>query len=426
MRNFIIVIASFLLSISIAEAQKKVILCKLLIDGTGKTQADVSIVIEGDRITSVVKAGQEPKDATLIDLRSYTVLPGLIDMHSHPLVSGDEYQIQHLEKSSAQKALEGLKRSQDFMRCGWTTLRIAGDADVGYAHLEIRDAINKGLFVGPRIYGAGHWISATGGGGDVNFMSYEQHLSVDGLVVDGPEEMRKAVRNEIKYGSDWIKLLVSGAYATAGDNPKNVHLSADELAIAIAEAKRRDVPVMAHAHAAEAIKMASNAGARTIEHGSFIDEEGMKIMIANGTYLIPTLTVFKYNLEMLKNSTALSKAYQITVANTPSRDAGYRKALAMGVKFGVGTDFFDNPVQFSINEFSELVRIGMTPMQAIVAGTKVNAEILGKEKDLGTIEAGKFADIIAVDGNPLNDINDLHKVNFVMSGGKVFRNDVKK
>lgn len=420
MRKLIFLIGLFCVSSGLL-AQKQVILCKLLIDGTGKTFPDAAILIDGERIVSVGKADQMPRDAQVHDLRNFTVLPGLIDMHSHPLVSGDAYQIQHLEKSSAQKALEGLKRAQEFMMSGWTTLRIAGDADVGYAHLEIRDAINKGLFPGPRIFGAGHWISATGGGGDVNFMSYEQHLEVDGLVVNGAEEMRKAVRTEIKYGSDWIKLLVSGAYATAGDNPKNVHLSKDELAVAMDEATRRDVPVMAHAHSAEAIKMAAKAGARTIEHGSFIDEEGMKLMIEHGTYLIPTLTVFKFNIDMLKDSKALSKAYQITVANSASRDAGYRKALTMGVKFGVGTDFFGNPVPYSLNEFPELVRIGMTPMQAIVTATKVNAEILGKEKDLGTIEQGKYADIIAVEGNPIQDINQIKNTRFVMVGGRVMK-----
>ncbi|MEJ0057744.1 MAG: amidohydrolase family protein [Bacteroidota bacterium] len=412
----------FIVSVT-TQAQKKAIVCKTLIDGTGKSVSNAVIIIEGERILSIGSKQSIPKDAQVIDLGDFTVLPGMIDLHSHPLAAGDEYQLDHLRKSSAQKALEGLKRTQDWLNAGWTTLRTAGDADVGYATLEIRDAINKGLFVGPRIYGAGHWISVTGGGGDINFLSYEQHPVVDGLVVDGPDEMLKAVRNEIKYGSDWIKILVTGAYATAGDNPQNVHFSSEELKVAMEEAARRDVPVMAHAHSADGIKMAVRAGARTIEHGSFMDEEGMKLMIEHKTVLVPTLTIFKYTLETFKDSKALAKAYSIVKGYESQRDEIYRKAIKMGVKIGVGTDFFATPAEYGANEFSELVRLGMTPMQAIVAGTKGNSEVLGKEKEFGTIEAGKLADIIAVKGDPIADINELKKVKFVMIGGKVVKQE---
>jgi imidazolonepropionase-like amidohydrolase len=402
-------------------AQQKAIQCKAVIDGTGKVLKNVVILVNNDRITGIVKPGEVPKGAEVIDLKDFTVLPGLIDLHSHPLVDGDEYQLNHLRNSSAQKALLGLKRAQDWLNAGWTTLRVAGDADIGYAHLEIRDAINQGLFVGPRIFGAGHWISATGGGGDVNFFSYEQSVRVDGLIVNGPEEMRKAVRNEIKYGSDWIKILVSGAYATAGDNPRNVHMSEDEVNMAIEEAGRRDVPVMAHAHAAAAIRLAVKAGAKTIEHGSFIDEEGIRMMVEKGTYLVPTLTIFKFTKEQLAKSQALSKAYDITMSNTLQREENFRKAIKMGVKIGVGTDFIGKPVEYGANEFSELVRLGMTPMQAIMAGTKMGAEILGKEREFGTLEPGKFADLIAVSGDPLVSIDELKQVKFVMKGGQIVK-----
>ncbi len=241
-------------------AQKAAVLCKTLIDGTGKTIPDAAIIVENGKIVSIDKKTNLPKGIAILDLGDFTVLPGLIDAHTHPLISADDYQNYHLRGSSAFKALEGLKRVQDLLSAGWTTLRVAGDADVGYAHLEIRDAINKGLFTGPRIYGAGHYISVTGGGGDINFLSYEQKIIPDGLIVNGPEEMRKAVREEIKNGSDWIKLMVTGAFMTVGDNPQNVHLSPEELKVAIEEANRRDVFVMAHAHATEGIKLAVKAG----------------------------------------------------------------------------------------------------------------------------------------------------------------------
>jgi len=408
-----------------AFSQKTIIFCKTLIDGTGKTITDASIVIEGERIISIGKKEKVPAGATLIDLGDFTVMPGFIDMHCHPLGDGDDdYQTYHLKNSSADKALMCLKNVQGMLHAGWTSIRVPGDLDVGYAHLAVRDAINSGMFEGPRIYGAGHWISVTGGGGDLNFFSYEQSgVKVDGLVVDGVEEMRKAVRTEIKYGSDWIKLLVTGAFMTAGDNPQNVHFSKEELTVAIEEASRRDVPVMAHAHSAEGIKMSIKAGAKTIEHGSFLDEEGIDLFLKNGTYLIPTLTIGKWFLEFNENSQALAKAIALTKKYRPEVEAMLSKAIKAGVKVGVGTDLTGTNPEYCANEFSELVRLGMTPMQAIMAGTKVNAEALGKIKDLGTIEIGKFADLVAVKGDPLKDIHELKSVKFVMKDGKVIKSE---
>jgi len=404
-------------------SQKTAILCKTLIDGTGKTISDAAIIVEGTRIVSIEKKTNVPKGITVVDLGTYTVLPGMIDAHAHPLISADDYQNVHLRGSSASKALAGLKRSQDLLAAGWTTLRIAGDADVGYAHFEIRNAINEGLFTGPRIYGAGHYISVTGGGGDINFLSYEQPVIADGLVVDGPDAIRKAIRNEIKYGSDWIKLLVTGAFMTVGDNPQNVHFSPEELKAAVEEAARRDTPVMAHAHATEGIKMAVRAGVRSIEHGSYLDEECMDLMINHGTYLIPTLTIGLFFQETIPESKSLSKAVELGRKSKENTYNNLRLAIKKGVKVGVGTDYVGFPPDFSAREFGELVKLGMTPMQAIQAGTKVNAELLKKEADLGTIEAGKLADIIAVKGDPLTDITELARVKFVMIGGKVVKKE---
>jgi len=420
-----LVTAIFLILSFQAFSQKKIITCKTLIDGTGKTISDAAIVIENNRIISIGKKEKIPTGATVIDLGEYTVMPGFIDMHCHPLGdSDDDYQTYHLKNSSADKAMMCLKNVQGMLGAGWTSIRVPGDLDVGYAHFAVRDAINKGMFEGPRIYGAGHWISVTGGGGDLNFFSYEQNgVKVDGLVVDGVEEMRKAVRNEIKYGSDWIKLLVTGAFMTAGDNPQNVHFSKEELAVAMDEANRRDVPVMAHAHSAEGIKMSIRAGARTIEHGSFLDDEGIDLFLKNGAYLIPTLTIGKWFLEFNENSQALAKAISITKQYRPQVEAMLSKAIKAGVKVGVGTDLTGTNSEYCANEFSELVRLGMTPMQAIQAGTKVNAEALGKIKDLGTIEVDKLADIVAVKGDPIKDINELKKVKFVMKDGKVIKWD---
>jgi imidazolonepropionase-like amidohydrolase len=403
-------------------AQKTAILCKTLIDGTGKVISNPYILVEGDKIISIGQQNNLPKGITIIDLKDFTILPGMIDAHTHPLIAPDNYQLEHLRGSSASKALDGLKRVQDLLLAGWTTLRVAGDADVGYAHLEIRNAINKGLFIGPRIYGAGHYISVTGGGGDINFLSFEQPVIADGLIADGPDELQKAIRTEIKNGSDWIKLLVTGAFMSVGDNPQNVHFSVEELKVAVEEAARRGVPVMAHAHATEGIKQAVKAGVRSVEHGSYIDEEAMDLMIKHGTYLIPTLTIGLYFEEMISESKSLTKAIELSKKSRAGVCESMKLAVKKGVKIGVGSDYVGFPPEFSAREFNELATLGMTPMQAIQAGTKVNAELLNKDKEIGTVEVGKMADLIAVKGDPLKDLSELQRVKFVMIGGKIAKN----
>ena len=421
MRYFLFA-ALLLIQFSIS-AQKTALIAKSLIDGTGKVISNPVVIIDSNKIFLITTKENTPKDAKIIDLGNYTLLPGLIDMHVHPNLTTGDYQVDFLKGSSATKALLGLKNVQDLLAAGWTTLRVAGDGDVGYANMEIRNAINKGLFAGPHIYGAAHYISATGGGGDINFFSYEQKVIPDGLIVDGPDEMRKAVRTEIKYGSDWIKLLVTGAMMTAGDNPNNVHFSIEEMKAAVEEAARRNVPVMAHAHAAEGIKLAVKAGVRTIEHGSFIDEEAMDLMIQHGTYLIPTMMVRVYFGQPTNDNIVLSKAVEIAKRTNEQVYQNMKLAFKKGVKFGLGTDDIGWPAVYSAKEFEEYLKLGMTPMQAILCATKKNAEILKKDKEIGSIEAVKIADIIAVKGDPLKDISELQKVKFVMIGGKIIKSE---
>ncbi len=407
-------------SFVLCAQERTAIICGNLINGISEEAiANTVILVEGERIVQIGTKEIISPDYSIIDLSDYTVLPGLIDMHVHPNLSVNDYQVNHLKGSSAYKALFGLKAVQDLLAAGWTTLRVAGDGDVGYANMEIRNAINNGLFNGPRIFGAAHYISVTGGGGDINFLSYEQETTSDGLIVNGPEEMRKAIRNEIKYDSDWIKLLVTGAFMSAKDNPNNVHFGEDELKMAVEEATRRNVPVMAHAHAAEGIKMAVKAGVRTIEHGSFIDDEAMDLMIQNGTWLIPTLSIHAY-YEGTEDK-YLQKADDIRRKTKDNMYKNFQLAFRKGVKFGLGTDFVGWPSNYSATEFAEYLKIGFTPMQAIMSATKVNAEILMKEDEIGTIEVGKYADIIATKGNPLEDISELGRVKFVMKGGIIIK-----
>jgi imidazolonepropionase-like amidohydrolase len=392
--------------------------CGMLIDGRSATpRRDVSVRIENGRIAAV---GAFVPDAagTVIDRSRDTCLPGLIDAHAHLLIKTDDYQVDHLRRSSGYKALRGLHVAEEMLRSGWTTVRVLGDADVHYAHLDVRTAIQEGMFVGPRLTGAGHYLSITGGGGDLNFLAPEHQVVADGLVVDGVEALRKAVREEIKHGSDWIKVLASGAMMSAGNDPNRAHYSPEELAAIVDEASRLGVPVAAHAHSAAGIRAAVIAGARTIEHGTFIDDDGIALMKEKGVYLVPTLYVGDYYLNEQPDSAAQAKMNELTRKYRALHMAAVGRAIGTGVKVGVGTDYVGFPVRQGVRELSLLVEAGMTPMQAIQAATRVNAELLGWQADVGTVEPGKLADIIAVPGDPLQNLAVLEEVSFVMIGGR--------
>jgi imidazolonepropionase-like amidohydrolase len=405
-----------------AAADRLAIVGGHLIDGlAGEASNDAVVLVEGDTITAI--GGREiiPAGTRIIDLGAATILPGLIDTHVHPLMEGGDYQIDHLRLSSAYKALRGLAVVQRALEAGWTSLRTVGTADVYYAPVDVKRVIDQGLFQGPRLAVAGHYISITGGGGDINFMSPEQSLIADGLVVDGGDEMRRAIRQEVKYGSDWIKLLVTGAFMSAGDNPKDVHFSPEELAVAMEEANRLSVPVMAHAHSAEGIKMAVRAGVRSIEHGTFIDAEGIELMVQNGTFLVPTMYIGDYYIEEMADSEAQKKMVELSAKYRDEFFENIGNAISAGVKVALGSDFGGEGPRLQAREFGSLIEAGMTPMQAIKAGTSVAAELLQWDDRVGSIAPGRLADVIAVAGDPLEDISELERVVFVMKGGEVIK-----
>jgi len=407
---------------SVSAADTTVLVADRIIDGNSKTALqDSVIVIEDDSITAIGSRAIIPEGATVIDLGDATLMPGMIDAHMHPqLVTGD-YQTHHVQKSSAYKTLNATVVLQQNLLAGWTGVRVVGDGDVYYGDVDIKRMIEEGTIVGPHMAVAGHYLSITGGGGDINYMSPEQVLIEDGLVVDGVDEIRRAIRKEIKYGSDWIKILATGAYQTVGDSPKNVSFSPEEFAAAMDEANRQGVPVAAHAHATAAIKQAVLAGVRSIEHGTFLDDEVIDLMVEKGTWLIPTIYIGDYY--------AIEGTLREDERNTyyieherPIWIQWLNKAHKRGVKIGVGLDFGTgySPNVFA-REFATLIEIGMSNMEAIQAGTRVNAEMLGWDDKLGTLEAGKLADIIAIPGNPLDDITRLEDVSFVMLGGRILK-----
>lgn len=405
-------------------AQSTVLRCGALVDGVSdRVMRDMAIRVVDDRIEAVGPfdelGARRAGDAVIMDLGARTCLPGLIDAHAHILIETDDYQVDHLRRSSAFKALRGLSVVQGMLESGWTTMRILGDADVHYAHLDVRTAIEEGLFLGPRIHGAGHYLSITGGGGDINFLAPEHRVTADGRVVDGVAEIRRAVREEIKYGSDWIKVLASGAMMSAGDDPTRAHFSPEELEALVEEADRLGVPVAAHAHSAEGIKQAVRAGVRSIEHGTFLDDEGIRLMAERGVYLVPTIYVGDFYLEEEAESEAQAKLNDLTRRYRAQSMESLRRAIDAGVKVLTGTDYVGFPVRQAVREFDRLVEAGLSPMEAIRAGTILNAEMLGRDHELGSIEAGKLADLIAVPGDPLDDLSVLEDVEFVMLGGKI-------
>ena len=394
-----------------------------IIDGVSqKPVMGSAILIKDEKIIDVVSETSIPDGYIITRLDGMTLMPGLINGHEHPLLHLDDYQNGHLQASSAYKALLGLATMQRWLQHGWTTIRVMGDGDVYYANQDIRRAIEEGVFVGPRITGAAHYISITGGGGDVNFLSPEQSVIADGLIADGPEEIRKAIRTEIKYGSDWIKIMVTGAFHTVGDDPKNVAFSDEELSVAIAEAGRHNVPVAAHAHAASGINKAVNAGVRSIEHGTYLDDESIRLMVRNGTYYVPTIYVGDYYagtgklLAQEKNDGPYLSYRKEWLENI-------KKAHAAGVKIVVGVDLGGYNIEPHVyaREFATLIEAGLSPMEAIKAGTSIAAEMLRWEDRVGSIRSGMLADIIAVSGDPLEDISVLENPSFVMIGGVLVR-----
>jgi imidazolonepropionase-like amidohydrolase len=423
MRNAVILAITALLTCGQASGEAIAIVADRVIDGVGeRARTGTVVVVDGERIVAVGGRSAIPAGAKVIELPGRTLMPGFINCHEHPLMYGDDYQNAHLQASSAYKALMGLAALQRQLLAGWTTVRVMGDADVHYANQDIRKTVDDGVFIAPHLTGAGHYISITGGGGDVNYFSPEQAVIADGLVADGPEEIRKAIRQEIKYGSDWIKLLVTGAYQSVGDDPRNVAFSPEEIEAAVSEANRHNVPVAAHAHAADGIKHAVAAGVRSIEHGTFIDDEGIQMMAAKGTFLVPTIYVGDYYTEGDKLR-AQDKQDDYATHQRGKFLAAVGRAHKQGVKVAVGVDlggYMTDPVVF-VREMAVLVEAGLTPMQAIQAGTRVGAELLRWDNRLGTVEAGKLADLVAVAGNPLEDMRALERVEFVMIGGRVAR-----
>lgn len=386
---------------------------------TGKYATDVFIVVEGDRIASVGAAA--PEGVPIIDLSSQTVLPGLTDCHAHILGNQkDESATAGLRMSSPMGAIWGYHNLQIWLDHGFTSLRDAGESDLAYGQFALRDAIKQGLIRGPRIVSAGNFISVSGGHGDADVLAPDKALARGPNIADTVDEVSDAVRHDIKYGADWIKLMATGGVLDPLSDYRVQELSEAQMERAVEVAHRAGKHVMVHAEGTEGIKAAVRAGVDSIEHGTMLDEEGAALMEQHDTWLVPTLYSFQFGAEndakLGADPVSVAKDKAILSAQQPA----FTLALKHHLKIAYGTD---TDPDYSSKEFSALVRGGLSPLGAIQAATVNAAVLLGTAQDTGAIEPGKFADIIAVSGDPLKDITVMEHVTFVMKGGEVIKDE---
>ena len=391
---------------------------------TGKLLSDQTVVIEEGKIVSV-GASAETKaaaDAVRIELPNATVLPGLIDAHTH-LTMDPKFGYESLGLSIPREALIGAKNARLTLEAGFTTVRNVGAA--GYSDVALRDAINAGDVAGPRMLVSGPPLSITGGHCDNNLLSYEYHATGDG-VADGIAAVQHKVRENIKYGSDLIKICATGGVLSKGDDPQASQYTLEEMKAIVADAHRLGRKVAAHAHRAQGILWASEAGVDSIEHGSYIDDAGIAEMKKNGTYLVPTLYLADWFLENAERNHVPDYLLTKAKAVMPAARQNLARAFASGVKVAFGTDAAVYPHGLNAHEFAVMVKLGLTPLQAIQAATVNAADLLGWPGKVGSLERGGWADIVAVDGDPLKDVTTLEHVKFVMKGGEVVKNEYGK
>ena len=396
---------------------------RLLEVRTGKLMVDQTILIDGSRIVQVAASSDlgQPAGETVrtIDLTGLTVLPGLIDCHAHILGNlKDLSAAAPLRMSSPQGALWGAHNLQVWLSHGFTALRDAGESDLAYGQLALRDSIRMGLIAGPRMVSAGNFISVTGGHGDADVLAPDQALIRRPNLADSVDDIPAAVRHDIKYGADWIKLVATGGISDPISDFNAQELSEEQMRKAVEVAHQANKLVMAHAEGASGIKAAVRAGVDSIEHGTRLDEEGASLMEKQATWLVPTLSVMQRYATISEASgldqVALAKSRMIVKYQSQA----FQLAIKHHIRIAFGLD--DDP-DFLPGEFSAMVKGGLTPIEAIQAATIHAAELLRLTDEVGSLEAGKFADIIAVSGDPTADISAMGNVVFVMKGGEIIK-----
>jgi imidazolonepropionase-like amidohydrolase len=384
-----------------------------------------AVLIQGERIAKIGPADQitAPAGAEVIDLGPATLLPGLIDCHVHLTSDPEDAGLKGLTISVPREALKGAKNARRTLQAGFTTVRNVGAS--GFSAVALRDAINAGDVPGPRIIPSGPALGSTGGHCDENLLAPEFGYHAES-VADGAPAVLAKVREVIKYGAGVIKFCASGGVFSKGDLPGTTQYSMEEMTALVAEAHRRGRKVAAHAHGTQAIIDATNAGVDSIEHGSLIDDEGIRVMKEHGTYLVADVynddfilgegKKYGFTDEMLEKERSLGQKQR----------EGFRKAAQARVKIAFGTDAGVYPHGRNAKQFAIMVKYGLTPLQAIQSATVSAADLIGWSDRVGSIEPGKFADLIAVDQDPLTDVASLEHVKFVMKGGEVVKNELGK
>jgi imidazolonepropionase-like amidohydrolase len=389
---------------------------------TGELRANQAIVIEGDKIAQIGPSGEvaaAPGDTT-IELPDATLLPGLIDMHTHLTFELSSLSYAGLGISAAREALHGARNAKRTLEAGFTTVRNLGAFD--YADIALRDAINDGDVIGPRIAASGPALSITGGHCDENLLPPAFHFQRSG-VADGVEAVQHKVREVIRYGADVIKVCATGGVLSKGDDPNASQYTLEEMKAIVADAHRLGRKVAAHAHGAEGVRWASEAGVDSIEHGHLMDDAAIATLKKNGTYLVPTLFLGEYMEKNMDRSDIPEYSKQKMRDVTAAMRKNIGKAFAAGVKVAFGTDAAVYPHGLNAGEFHVYVQLGMTPLASIQTATINASDLLGSKFPVGSLEPGKFADVIAVDGDPTKDVTILEHVKFVMKGGSVYKND---
>jgi len=392
----------------------------------GSVLSNQAILIEGERIKEVGPAAtvmpHAPSGAKVMDLGTATILPGLIDCHTHITSDPGDYYQQLFRRSAIDEAVTAHVYARRTLEAGFTTVRNVGAEE--FIDVALRNAIDQGLVAGPRMLVSTMPLSATGGHGDVN--GFSPYLRFDGFsgIANGVDEIRSKIRFEVKYGADLIKVLASAGVLSEEESVGGPQYTQEELNAVVQEAAMWGKKVAAHAHGAEAIKRAVRAGVASIEHGSLIDEEGIRLMKERGTYLVADIYNDDY---IIAEYTRLGFPQKIIdkerLVGRAQRE-NFQKAVRAGVKIAYGTDAGVYPHGWNAKQFAHMVRWGLTPMQAIQAATVNAADLLGWTDRVGAIEPGKYADLIAVSGDPLQDVTVLERIGFVMKGGQVVKDSL--